>query len=158
MLHTLDTFFERLEPEARMLWAFIQGNVLMMSMPVMMWYRVIEEKRPFILPDFLLPSIAGVLLGGLWGSICWSLMRFRFSYASERFINFTRISFHLILPMTVSVFFSLTNMMRPDPPGYISHKEVFFVLLILMLPIVTLLPREAIYKTTRTYLELLDQV
>jgi hypothetical protein len=99
MLQNLDSFLERLSLEGQMLWAFIQGHIIMMGIPTIMWYRLIQQE--YGQRDDISPFIVGILIAIAWALICWALMRFRFAYASERFINFTRMVFHFVLTLVL---------------------------------------------------------
>lgn len=156
-MQALDTFFERIAPEAQMLWAFIQGHILMMAFPAFIWFRVLNDHRTPDRPINFIPLIVCASIGLLWAFICWALIRFRFPAASDRFINVVRMAFHLIPPLILFIWYFFPRVLEPDPPGYISNNGLLFVAGLLFITAMPFITREAIFRTTKTYVEMRDK-
>jgi hypothetical protein len=158
MADRIDRILEWLVIEGNMLWQFIWGSVVLMMPQTLLCVRLIGDSRFGSSTNIIFVTVLGLSIGTLWGVICWALMRVHFSYASSRFINFTRMMFPIAFSLAFYLVYALPYVMRPDPPGYISNREVFFTLGLVLFPLLPLFSRAAIIQTTQKYLDLLDIV
>jgi hypothetical protein len=130
----------------------------MMAFPAFIWYRLLNDHRPPDQPENFTPLIVCTSIGLLWAFICWGLIHFWFPSASERFINGIRMAFHIIPPLILFVFYFLPRVLEPDPPGYISNNGLIFVAGLLLVTSIPFITRDAIFSTTKGYIEIRDKV
>lgn len=103
--------------EWRIAGEFVKGHLLMMSLLLVIVYQALNRQNlnlSFRQFEMYLPLIVCIVSGLVGAVVCWSVLRFGFPKASRRFINFTRILFHVMLAVGAVLYAFGPSLWSPD--------------------------------------------